>query len=262
MTCRRPILDVGYYACLHKPNVELRWENVREVTKTGLRLADGSEEAFDVIILSTGFVTGRSLFELRGEGGVDLDGFYKSEGRPMAHRGVCVPGFPNFFLIAGPNTVTRNGSAVFTHEVAVDYIAQLLAPLLRPTPGSDARALTLRVPLAEYRAFNAKQSSALAAGAVAAAACPPSWFRADGGTGANFSTWPGSIYGFWWTMRRVHWKEYEVSDEKGTVVNVGGGRWGSVFGMLVGVGAAVGVGVGWREREHVRRLFDSARWVR
>ncbi|KAH9921021.1 uncharacterized protein B0H18DRAFT_1022339 [Fomitopsis serialis] len=57
MTCRRPILDVGYYACLHKPNVELRWEGVREVTKTGLRLEDGSEEAFDVIILSTGFVT-------------------------------------------------------------------------------------------------------------------------------------------------------------------------------------------------------------
>ncbi|TFY67346.1 hypothetical protein EVJ58_g1677 [Rhodofomes roseus] len=134
MTCRRPILDAGYYACLHRPNVELRSNAVREVTKSGLRFEDGTEEAFDVIILSTGFITGRSLFTIKGEGGVDLDEFWKSEGRPMAHRGVCVPGFPNLFLIAGPNTVTRNGSAIFTHEVGVDYIVQLLTPLLRPSP--------------------------------------------------------------------------------------------------------------------------------
>lgn len=57
--CRRPILDAGYYACLHKPNVGLSWKSVREVTKTGLLLEDGTEEAFDVIILSTGFITVR-----------------------------------------------------------------------------------------------------------------------------------------------------------------------------------------------------------
>lgn len=46
---------------------------------------------------------------MRGEDGVTLDDFYKSEGRPIAHRGVCVPGFPNFFLIAGEdNSVMRS----------------------------------------------------------------------------------------------------------------------------------------------------------
>ena len=55
--CRRPILDAGYYACLHKPNVELNWKGVQEVTKAGLLLEDGTEEVVDVIIMSTGFIT-------------------------------------------------------------------------------------------------------------------------------------------------------------------------------------------------------------
>lgn len=115
--------------------------------------------------------------------------------------------------------MTRNGSAILTHEVAVDYIRQLLAPLVcRP-------ALTLRVPYAAFRAFNAAMSADLAKSALEAVACPPSWFRADGGTGPNFSTWPGSIYGFWWAMRRVRWEEYEVRDE-GEVIDVSRGtRW-------------------------------------
>ncbi|KZT66677.1 FAD/NAD(P)-binding domain-containing protein [Daedalea quercina L-15889] len=263
LSCRRPILDAGYYACLHNPNIELSRKRVCAVTKTGLRLEDGTEEAFDVIILSTGFVTGRSLLELRGEDGVSLNDFWKSEGRPMAHRGVCVPGFPNFFLIAGqrrlalcgdpltspgpgPNTVTRNGSAILTHEVAVNYIAQLLAPLIRsPSP----RPLTLRVPPAAFRAFNARIAAALAASGFAAAACPPSWFRADGGTGANFSTWPGSIYGFWWAMRRVRWEEYEVREEAGRAVDVRAGRrWEDALKWALGVAVLVGAGVGWWER--------------
>lgn len=146
-------------------------------------------------------------------------------------------------LSLGPNTVTRNGSAILTHEVEVDYIVQLLAPLVgRP-------ALSLRVPYAAFYAFNEAMSVDLAKSALAAASCPPSWFRADGGTGANFSTWPGSIYGFWWAMRRVRWEEYEVKDTQGRVVDVGGGaRWREVLELPLGALAFVGAGVGWWER--------------
>ena len=140
----------------------------------------------------------------------------------------------------GPNTVTRNGSAILTHEVEVDYIVQLMAPLVhRPT-------LSLRVPYAAFHSFNAVMSVDLAKSALTAASCPPSWFRADGGTGANFSTWPGSIYGFWWAMRKVRWEEYEVSDKQGRVVDMSGStKWTEVLELVLGASVFAGAGVGW-----------------
>ncbi|MFF2107561.1 flavin-containing monooxygenase [Rhodococcus koreensis] len=101
---RRTVVSDTYYAALKSPKVSLVPHGVKGLTRTGAVDANGDEHDLDVIILATGFDAANYLgnYRVRGENGADLHGHW--EGEPEAFLGMMVPGFPNFFIMYGPNT--------------------------------------------------------------------------------------------------------------------------------------------------------------
>jgi cation diffusion facilitator CzcD-associated flavoprotein CzcO len=127
--CKRPIYASNFYPALNLPNVELIPHAVKEVTPKGVVDARGVEHETDVLILSTGFQPTRFLsqFTVTGRNGKDIQDFWGD--RPRALLGATVPGFPNFFILYGPNT--NGGFSIIAQlerqaEIAVRAIRTVL----------------------------------------------------------------------------------------------------------------------------------------
>ncbi len=119
--CKRIIYSSDYYPALTQPHVELVTEAITRVTPGGVLTADGRERPLDVLVCATGFDTVHLLssLELRGPGGALLSEAWRSG--PEAYRGVSVAGFPNLFLLLGPNTGTGHTSTLLYIEAQVQH---------------------------------------------------------------------------------------------------------------------------------------------
>jgi cation diffusion facilitator CzcD-associated flavoprotein CzcO len=120
--------------------VELITDGIREILSHSIVTADGGEREVDTIILGTGFhVTDIPIAEsIRGRDGRTLAGAW--DGSPRAYKGVSVAGFPNLFLLTGPNTGLGHTSIVFMIESQVAYVAGALRAMRR----RGARTLEVR----------------------------------------------------------------------------------------------------------------------
>jgi 4-hydroxyacetophenone monooxygenase len=127
---KRILLDNGWYQTLKRDNVELVTEYVSEVTPSGVISASGARYDADVIIWATGFQAARflSTLEVRGAGGVSLRETWDDDD-PRAYLGVSVPGFPNFFMLGGPNSFPGSGSFMYFMEVQMRYIRDLMTQM-------------------------------------------------------------------------------------------------------------------------------------
>jgi 4-hydroxyacetophenone monooxygenase len=129
---KRMIRDNGVWAgALTRDNVRLLTGAIREITPTGIVMADGTAHDVDVIVYGTGFTASKFLtpMTVTGRDGVDLHEHW--QGEPRAYLGVTVPGFPNLFCLYGPNTnIVINGSIVYFSECGVRYILGLLELVL------------------------------------------------------------------------------------------------------------------------------------
>jgi len=126
--CKRPIVATTYYDAFNLPQVELVPQAVVSATKDGLVDATGTERKIDILVMSTGFQAQRILapLEIVGRGGVRLHDAWSE--RATAFLGTTVPGFPNFFILYGPNT--NGGTSIIAQlereaEVAVAAIRRL-----------------------------------------------------------------------------------------------------------------------------------------
>jgi 4-hydroxyacetophenone monooxygenase len=130
---KRMLQDNGsWLAALKRDSVDLVTDAISEITPSGVRTADGTEHAVDVIVLATGFHANRFLWpmEIVGREGVKLRESWGDE--PRAYLGITVPGFPNFFCLYGPGTnLAHAGSIIFHSECQVRYVMACLAGLLR-----------------------------------------------------------------------------------------------------------------------------------
>jgi cation diffusion facilitator CzcD-associated flavoprotein CzcO len=119
--CKRVLLSNNYYPALTQPNVEVLATGVKEVRGRIVIAHDGSEREVDTIILGTGFhVTDPpSAGLVRGVDGRSLAEVWA--GSPRAYRGTTVAGFPNLFLILGPNLAIGHNSAFIVIEAQLDY---------------------------------------------------------------------------------------------------------------------------------------------
>lgn len=124
--CKRVLFSSAWLPALQRPNVELVTEHIREITPTGIVTADGREHPTDCIIWATGFRTHDFMLPMRitGAGGEPLAERWAAG--PRAHLGVTVPGFPNMFLMYGPNTNTSGGSILVYLEAQASYMRQAL----------------------------------------------------------------------------------------------------------------------------------------
>ncbi len=143
--CKRVMLTDDWYPCLTRPNVELVTAPIAEITETGVRSTDGVERPADVLVLATGFATHGFVAPLQvtGEGGRTLAQEWAEV--PRAYLGLSVPGFPNLFLIYGPNTNGGTGSVIFTIESGIGHVIAALAEMER----AKARRIEIRREAAE-----------------------------------------------------------------------------------------------------------------
>jgi len=119
--CKRIIYSNDFYPALGQPNVELVTDGIARITETGIVTRDGRERAVDVLVCATGFDAVHLLSNLTvtGLGGRTLSEAW-AQG-PEAYHGITVAGFPNLFLMLGPNTATGHTSTLLYIEPEVDH---------------------------------------------------------------------------------------------------------------------------------------------
>jgi cation diffusion facilitator CzcD-associated flavoprotein CzcO len=102
--CKRILLSNDYYETLQRPNVEVVTGGIERVTPKGVLTKGGVERTLDALVLATGFQASEAVapFDVRGRGGRSLESEWA--GGAEAYLGASVAGFPNFFMIIGPNT--------------------------------------------------------------------------------------------------------------------------------------------------------------
>ena len=154
--CKRLIISPDFYQAIQKPNAELVTEGIERVEPDGVRTRDGRLIELDVLVLATGFRADRFVrpMHVAGPGGQSLDERWVK--RPDAYLSIAVPGFPNFFMLNGPNGPVGNFSLIEVAELQMAYILQLVEPLragrcreISPTPEATARFEAARVDAAK-----------------------------------------------------------------------------------------------------------------
>mgnify|MGYP000293516851 CR=1 FL=1 len=139
--CKRILPTNEYYPALQRPNVELVTEGIEAIQPAGIRTRDGEERPLDLLILATGFEAAEAVapFAITGRGGRDLNDAWRDGAE--AYLGATVAGFPNLFLIVGPNTGLGHNSIIFMIECQVRYALDAILAMRREGWASvDVRA--------------------------------------------------------------------------------------------------------------------------
>ena len=181
--CKRIIFSNDYLASFMRPGVRLVTDGIERVTERGVLTADGRLHEIDVLVCATGFDVQHSLaVPVFGRGGIALQERWSTG--PEAHLGITVAGFPNLFLMLGPNTGTGHTSTLLYIEAEVGWALRAMAELRR----RGRRWLDVKP--AVMAAFNAEMQQRLAG--TVWTGCR-SWYRADSGPGSGriIALWPG-----------------------------------------------------------------------
>ncbi len=200
--CKRVLLSSDYYPALSQANVDLVTTPIRQIVADGIVTDDGKHHAVDAIICGTGFKVNDAgaPFDVIGVDGADLDARWRRDG-PQAYLGASIAGFPNFFMITGPNTGLGHNSMVYMIESHIDYVAECLRTMQR------CGVRTMEVRDEAQRLFNERLQSALAR-SVWQTGCR-SWYLSK--TGKNTALWPGFTFAFRRLTRRVRARDYRFT---------------------------------------------------
>jgi cation diffusion facilitator CzcD-associated flavoprotein CzcO len=179
--CKRVLPTNDYYPALQRENVELVTDGIAEVRPHGILSNDGTERAVDAIILATGFEAAEAVapFEVRGRGGRDLGTTWKDGAE--AYLGTSVAGFPNMFLLVGPNTGLGHTSMVFMIESQIAYVLDAIKTMRKQGLAS------VEVREDVQTRFNAELHARFPR-TVWASGCV-SWYQTR--SGKNTTLWPG-----------------------------------------------------------------------
>ena len=127
--CKRIILSSTLYPALCRPNVQLhpKDDGIAEINERGILTAKGQQIDLDLIVYSTGYdaTDGVISYPVLGKGGRSVQDVWAEF--PRAYLGTSLPGFPNFFIVTGPNTGIGHTSAIFVIEAQMEYIRRAIA---------------------------------------------------------------------------------------------------------------------------------------
>jgi len=200
---KRFIRDNGIWArTLQRDDVHLVTDRIEEITAKGVRTVDGVEHQVDAIVYGTGFTASDFLMPMRvvGRDGVDLHERWGGDAR--AHLGITLPGFPNLFLLYGPNTnIVVNGSITYFSECEVRYVVACIRRLL----DTGARALEVRGEA--HDASNARVDAANLRMAWGVSTVN-TWYRNV--TGRTAQNWPFTLLDYWQRTREPDPTEYDL----------------------------------------------------
>jgi cation diffusion facilitator CzcD-associated flavoprotein CzcO len=197
---KRVLFNDDYYPALSRPNVALVTAAIERIEPEGVRTRDGTLHPADVIIYATGFKSTDFLAPMRitGRGGRDLREEWARGAR--AYLGVTVTGFPNFFMLYGPNTNLGHNSILVMIEAQVGYILDALAQM----KARGVRRIDVKRDVLE--AYNRTLQQDLARSVWAATGS--SWYKLADGTITN--NWPHSTIRYQRLLRRVRLEDYDT----------------------------------------------------
>ena len=198
--CKRVLFTADWYSTLTRDNVELINGPVTAVTTSGVIGSDGVERPADAIVYGTGFASHGFVAPLavRGRQGRDLNEVWGK--RPEAFLGTTVSGFPNMFVLYGPNTNHGSGSVPYTLECQYSYVLDAVRRLRE----GGARWLDLRPET--QNAWRREIAERSAISVWSSGGCS-SWYLNEAGTNTN--NWPGPWLEFRRRTKRIDPAHYE-----------------------------------------------------
>jgi len=204
--CKRILLSNDYFPALSRPNVDVVTAGVAEVREHAIVDRDGIEHPADVIIYGTGFRVTDLLAPVRiiGRNGLDLNDAWR--GGAEAYLGLMSAGFPNLFMLLGPNTGLGHNSVVFMAEQQIAYAMRCLHLM------QEKKQTVIEVRPEVQRSFNDALQHKLQS-TVWATGCR-SWYQDQ--NGKNVTLWPGFTFQYWSRMRAVNPAHYRFAGSPGT----------------------------------------------
>ncbi len=190
MGCKRILLSNDYWPAFDRDNVQLVTDPIARVTSDAVVTADGTRHVVDAVVLGTGFDLSGSFerIDIRGLEGQSLSQAW-AEGM-HSNLGITVAGFPELYVLLGPNTGLGHNSVVLMIEFATRYVLDCL------DRGRGGARVTTASAQDRFTAEMRRRSRHT----VWASGCR-SWYLDRFGN--NTAIWPGSVVGYWWRTRRV-----------------------------------------------------------
>ena len=200
--CKRVLISNDFYPAIQRQNVEFITDGIREIREHSIVTQDGIERPVDVLIYGTGFRATEPLHDTRvaGRNGAEIHDVWKE--RISAYLGITVAGFPNFFILLGPNTGLGHNSVVLMSEAQIGYVMKCLRLMKR----RGAKIMEVK-PETEKR-FVEELRQRLTGTVWQAGGCR-SWYQ-DAATGENPVIWPGSVVSYLRRTRAVAEADYAL----------------------------------------------------
>lgn len=201
MGCKRILISNNYYPALTRSNVHVLTNGIAEINQTGVRTIDGIQHDVDAIVYATGFhaADGVMAFDMKGKGGIDIHEVWNNGAE--AYLGTTVAGFPNLFLIVGPNTGLGHSSMILMIEAQIQYIIESIKAMR----ANNWKAISLK-PQAQQEYNNYVQQE-LTKTVWQQGGCT-SWYQNK--SGKNVTLWPGYTFTFMKRTKKFEADKYEV----------------------------------------------------
>jgi cation diffusion facilitator CzcD-associated flavoprotein CzcO len=199
--CKRILISDDYWSTFERPNVELVTDPIEEIHAEGIRTRDGSDRELDAIVLATGFALGLASapFAVTGRGGRTLDEAWAKGAE--AYKGLAIAGFPNWFVLMGPNTGPGHTSVLVFTEAQIEHALKAI----RAIRDENLRFVDVRPDVQErYNRGIRKRMKHM----VWSSGCH-SWYLSP--DGSNHSLYPGFAGEYALRARRFRRADYEIA---------------------------------------------------
>ncbi len=214
--CKRILISNDWYPAIMRPNVEVVDRPIDHLEAGAVVTADGTRRPADVLVFGTGFSTTDFLAHIpvTGEGGRTLAQLWADGAR--AYRGTAVPGFPNCYLLYGPNTNLGHNSILFMVERQLNLVLQALA--VQTAAARTTEAPQVGVTPEAYR-LDDERTQRMMAGTAWVASCH-SWYKAASGRVTN--NWPTWTVRYWYDTLRLRPSELglETAERPGPEIGI------------------------------------------
>jgi cation diffusion facilitator CzcD-associated flavoprotein CzcO len=202
--CKRIAVSNHFYPALQQPHVHLVTQGIARLEPNAIVTADGTRTECDAIVWCTGFKVTEFVdpaLKIVGENGVELGELWRTQ-PAQSYLGLSVAGFPNMFLVVGPNTGLGSNSIIFMIECQVRYMVQAIVHMQQNSYKNNS---CLRIKYAGQQAFYS-DTQRKTKQTVWTSGCASYYQSADGRLD---TLWPGFTTSYWRLTRRFDPRQYE-----------------------------------------------------
>jgi cation diffusion facilitator CzcD-associated flavoprotein CzcO len=204
MGCKRILISNDYYPALTQPNVRLVTDGISQIREKSVLTSDGTAYDVDTLIFGTGFHVSdfpiaQRIFDADG---LSLAHRWSAKPAQTAFRGTTTAGFPNLFVLTGPNTGLGHNSQVFMIEAQIRYVVSGLLHASRH--GIDR----IEVRPAAQAAYDQVVQRKMRPTVWVTGGCRSWYLDADG---RNVSLWPDFTWVYAWQTRRFDPANYNLA---------------------------------------------------